>query len=313
MHTRKEFLIGVAALVAASAAARSLSATRTIGLGVNTFAFKRNPFAVTISEVAAIGFDAVELSALPEHPTEPARVSAAERRQIRQMLGDHGLALPQIFERIPLMGTDAEHRANLERLRRDAAFAHDVNARVGGIHPDIGTHLYGDPDQWEVAKDRMIERLREWAKVGQEMETIIAIKGHNRTLMDTSAKTQWIVRQVNSPWLRVVFDYSHYQNAGEELGAALERLFPYTCMVSLQDGRKYSNRPGMEPLLPGDGTVDYPEYFRRLLSLGYDGYTTLFFLEPSAETPAGAARRGYGKIAAIMKELGVRRPGRGTP
>jgi inosose dehydratase len=313
MQTRVEFLKGLAAFAVATAYARSLSADRTIGLGVNTFAFKRQPFDITIREVAAIGFDAIELSALPEHPTEPVRVSTAERRQIRRLLGDQGLALPQIFERIPLMGTEAEHHGNLERLRRDAAFAHDVNARVGGIHPDIGTHLYGDPDQWERSKELMVARLREWAEIGRAMETIIAIKGHNRTLMDTSAKTQWVVRQVNSPWLRVVFDYSHYQFAGEELGTALERLIPYSVMISLQDGRKHPDRLGMEPLLPGDGTVDYAQYFRRLLDLGYDGYATLFFLEPSIGTPVQAAKRGFEKIAAIMRQVGVHRPAKGTP
>jgi hydroxypyruvate isomerase len=57
----------------------------------------------------------------------------------------------------------------------------------------------------------MVDRLGDWANVGKEMKTVISFKGHNLNLNDTSEKSLWLVQKVNSPWLRIIYDYSHYQ------------------------------------------------------------------------------------------------------
>lgn len=259
---RRRFLKGAASLAALSGlrlAAKGSVATPggRIGLGINNYAFKRLPIEEGIRAAARIGYDSFELCVLRGHPADPDGLGASARRDIRACLTDNGMPVPQIFERIPILGDDAAHRSHLERIRRDAQFARDVSPAMGGTRADLGSHLGGNPKHWEPSRDLIIERLRDWAEVGRSMETVIAIKGHNLTVMDTSEKTEWVVRQVDSPWLRVVFDYSHFQFAGETLDAALGRLFPYTVMVSLQDGRHDPDKRAMHPLLPGDGTADY--------------------------------------------------------
>jgi sugar phosphate isomerase/epimerase len=311
MQRRRDFLRQIAWTAAAFPALAARS-TGTIGLAMGNHGFKAFSAEEAIKIIAGIGYDGVEFCMLPDYATEPAKASPETRRAIRSLLNDYQLALPTLFERIPILGDANEHRAHLERIRRDAQFGHDVNAGVGGVKPVIESHLSGDSKDWEAKKHLIVERLREWAEVAGGMQTVFAIKGHNLNLADSSDKILWLTQQVNSPWLRVEFDYSHYQAGGEALGAALDRLLPYTVVVTLQDTKLYTNKPGFERLLPGDGTVDYMDYYRRLLKFGYTGFTICwvgeaFLTKPNYDAIA-AAKHCYANIAPVMEKAGVPRP-----
>jgi hypothetical protein len=42
----------------------------------------------------------------------------------------------------------------------------------------------------------------------------------------------------------------------------MDMLLPYTAMISIKDGKNYTDKPGFERLLPGDGTVNYLNHYR---------------------------------------------------
>src|SRR5262249_52725743 len=139
------------------------------------------------------------------------------------------------------------------------------------------------------------ERLRDWEKVGRQMETVICIKGHNLNLMDTSARSLWVMEQIKSPWLRIIYDYSHYQASGDGLGQSLDRLLSYTTVISVKDGKPAASGRGYERLLPGEGTIDYIEYYHRLMKGGYNGHTVV---EVSGQIQS---RPDYDAVAAAKK------------
>src|SRR5579872_4604942 len=140
------------------------------------------------------------------------------------------MAFLSLLEAIPVLD---EHKENLERVKRGIQFGHDVNAGVGGVGPCLQTHLGGASKDWEEKKNLVAERLREWAEVGRSMKMPICIKGHNLNLNDSSERTLWLMKAVNSPYLRVIYDYSHYQAGGEDMDKSMDILLPYTNIISI--------------------------------------------------------------------------------
>jgi hypothetical protein len=58
-----------------------------------------------------------------------------DRRKICAALTDQGITLISVLQQISVLGDTVVHRANLEKLRRDAQFGHDMN--TVGI-PNVG-------------------------------------------------------------------------------------------------------------------------------------------------------------------------------
>jgi inosose dehydratase len=314
MQTRRESLkrifTATAALGAWTSSPVSAAKSTTIGLGQGNYGLPDYPVDKAINLINQVGYDSVELTLMPGWPTEPVKVSASQRRDIRRQVGDFGLAMPALLDTIRLL--DEDHKENLEKIRRGAQFGHDVNPGVGGVTPCIQTILGGKSEDWDRKKDLAASRLKDWSEVAREMHMVVAFKGENMNLNDTSEKTLWLVQQVNSPWLRILYDYSHYQAGGETLEASLNRLMPYTVMISIKDGKNYKDKPGFERLLPGDGTIDYTDYYRRLLKLGYHGHVVVEISHQLSARPGYdpvyAVKHSYENIAPIMAKVGVKRP-----
>ena len=106
---------------------------------------------------------------------------------------------------------------------------------------------------WEQTKHLMADRLGEWAQVGRSMNMVIAYNSYNRILNDTAEKTLWLGEAgelaVDSRSLRL----QPLPGGGEDLDKTMDLLLPYTAMISIKDGKNYTDKPGFERLLPGDG------------------------------------------------------------
>ncbi len=310
MHNRREFLIGIGGAQFLPLAFAETGGT--IGLGLGNYGLRKFPTVEAIRFIGSVGYDSVELTMMDGYTTEARSVSPAQRRDIRTALRDLGLALPSLLEQIMVIGDAKEHLEHLERLRRDIQFGHEVDPAVGNTHPCVQTHLGGKSAEWEQTKHLMVDRLGEWAEVGRKMSMVIAFKGHNLNLNDTAEKSLWLVQQVSSPWIRILYDYSHYQAVGEDLDKTMDLLLPYTAMISIKDGKNYTDKPGFERLLPGDGTIDYLRYYHHLMKAGYRGHTVVeisgqISARPGYD-PIATAKHCYSNVAPIMAKAGVVRP-----
>lgn len=301
---RRRFLAALgAAAIPAPAAARG---TITLGLGDYGLRSLKTPEAVRL--IAEIGYDSIEFTLMPGWPLEPKLVPPAARRDLGKMVADAGLPVASLLEQVFITGGDAAHRASLDRLRRDAEFAHDISPAAP---PVVQTHLGGSDKDWDKLKNMIVDRLGNWARVGAETKTVICIKGHNKNLMDTAEKSQWVMRQVHGPWLKLLYDYSHYEAVGQTLPHTMDLLLPFAAMISIKDARPHATGGGFDRLLPGDGKVDYIDYYRRLLKFGYSGHTVVeisgqIHSQPGYDAVA-TARKCYRNVAPAMEKAGVKR------
>lgn len=285
--------------------ARAAEPAQTIRFGFSLYGMKTLKIADALKTCAEIGYDGVELVLMPGWPTEPKQLTADGRRELAKRLADAGLAVLGLMENLSEPAEDALHRANLDRLKAATELGQALSPKGP---PVIETVLGGKPAQWEQVKDRLAERLRDWAKVGAAAKTVIAVKPHVGNALHTPADARWLLKQVDSPWLKLAFDFSHFALRRLPLADTIKELVPESAFVHVKDAR--GNADKFEFLLPGEGDIDYVEYFKQVKAAGYRGPVVV---EVSAQIsnragydPVAAARRSYEKSAPAMQKAGVR-------
>lgn len=103
---RREFL---SAATLAVVPALHADDKKSISFGFSLYGMKSLSIADALVACAKIGYDAVELAAMPGWPAEPKTLSSDNRKAIRKQLGDLKLQLPAIMENCPLDREDKQH------------------------------------------------------------------------------------------------------------------------------------------------------------------------------------------------------------
>jgi len=290
-------------------AALASAGSRTIGLNAGTYSMKSLPAKDALQNLADIGYDGVEIALMPGWPTDPAVLSAGDRREIRSILQGSGLALPSLMESLPMNGTEGSRSHNRERLKLAAALAHDL---APGKLPVVETVLGGKTTAWEQTRNSMAEELTEWARVAKDGGITLCFKAHVDQAADVPERALWLLNQVQSPHIRLIYDYSHFFLQGLALEETVRQLLPYTSYIAIKDAAGDRNQHHF--LLAGEGGTDYVAYLRLLQQLGYGGFvgvevSSQIHSKPGYDAVA-TARLCYQRVSEAFRKAGVPRPAR---
>jgi sugar phosphate isomerase/epimerase len=291
----------------ASAADANKASNRTIGLAFGTYGMKTLTTEDALRTIAEIGYDGVEPALMPGWPTDPAQMSAEQRKTLRRLIEDNGLAVPAMLEVLPLVGTPQSRTTNLERLKRAVALGNELCP----AHPPIvETILGGKTAEWDRVKGRMVDELKAWAKVAEDGQITVCFKPHAGDAVQCADRALWLIREVGSPRIRIVYDYAHFYVEGFPLESSLRQLFAYTPLIVVKDSEGTPQKHAF--LLPGDGKTDYLAYFRLLKELGYQGFvavevSAMIHRKPDYR-PVPTAKLCYARLAPLMKQAGLHRP-----
>lgn len=307
MMCRRKWLQSVvmAGLGLRSSPLRAAEAGQKLRFGFSLYGMKSIKTMDALRACAEIGYDGIELALLPGWPTDPKRLTPVERRDLGKALGDSGLSLLGLMENLMEPAEDAVHRTNLDRLKAAAELGHALSPKAP---PVIETILGGKPAQWENVKERLGERLKAWAELASAAKTVIAIKPHVANALHTPEAAQWLLKQVNSPWLKLAFDYSHFVLRGLPLDRTLAALLPESVFIHVKDAK--GNADKFEFLLPGESGLDYVDYFKKLQAAGYRGPVVVEVSGQISNRPdydaLAAARRSYANLAPALQKAGTR-------
>jgi inosose dehydratase len=276
-----------------------------IHLGFSLYGMKSLPLAEGLKICADIGYSGVELPLMPDWPCDPAKLSRQDRTQLRRRLDDLALDLPALMENLPVVVPAEQQKSNLERLRAAAALSHEL---VPDAPPLIETILGGRPNEWDNLKQPMVDALGDWERVAAAAKVVIAIKAHVSNALHTPDDALWLVRQLGSPWIKLAFDYSHFQRQQLALKDCLRTMLPQTVFVHVKDNLTVDGKT--EFVLPGEGQIDYVEYVQLLKSGGYRGAVVVEVSSQVSNKPgynaALAAERCYLNLRPAFEKAGLR-------
>jgi inosose dehydratase len=292
---RRRFLQLLAAATAA-VATNTRAAETKLELGFSLYGMKSLPLAEALRTCAEIGYKNVELPLNPGFPTELAVLTEEKRRELRDLLAKNHLSVSALMLNLSLAATDAQHADNLARITAAGQLAHELSPEKP---PVLESVLGGKPAEWDALKDRMAERLRDWARAATEAKTAVALKAHVGSAVNSPERLLWLLGQVKSAAIVVGYDYSHFELAGLALADTLRALLPQTRFIHVKDTTGDSAK--FQFLLPGQGHTDYGAYFALLRELGYRGpivveVSAQVFNKPGYD-PVQAARESYAALA----------------
>jgi sugar phosphate isomerase/epimerase len=304
-------------LAVAASAAGVLAADRRAGgataegragctLSIGTYSLKGMALDDAIALVAGIGYDGIEIAAQPGFDGEPSRLPATRREEIRRRLDGAGLTLSALMENLPPSPDDRQHRADVDRLGRVLDLA---RALATARPPLVQTVLGGGT--WDEKKGLFRDRLADWLEAARRREVVLAIKPHRGGALSRPDEAIWLIRQLgDSPWLRLVYDYSHYAFRDLPLVDTAREALPYTAHLVVKDAVRQGDRVTFA--LPGEaGTVDYPTLLRTFYAGGYRGdvcceVSAMITSRPGYD-PASAARACYASMSRAFERAEVPR------
>lgn len=277
-------------------------------IGYCTWGMPTIPIDTIVPFLAEIGFDSLEPTVIPGYTIELYSMDQAERKRVLQLIQDHGLELPAIAGHTSLVEQDPElHAQNFKRLCDTVDLC--VEWSLGDEPPALDTTAGGKPEEWDALKPLLVDRIGALVEYGAARGVTIAIEPHFATSISTPERMLELIDLVNSPYLKVNFDISHFNITGYSITKSVELMAPVTVHTHIKDER--GQVPDFEFLIPGEGEFDYPFYLQEMDRLGYTGHITaeisiMVQKRPNYDALA-AAKQTYAVMAKAFAEAGIRR------
>jgi hydroxypyruvate isomerase len=123
--------------------------------------------------------------------------------------------------------------------------------------------------------ESMVQGLRALSKAAEAVGATLLLEplstrlDHRGCFLDSSDLAVQIVREVESPQVRILYDIYHMHMMGEDIPYEIERHFAWIGYIHVADN------PGRHQ--PGTGAIDWPAVARLLHDLRYPGFLGMEF------------------------------------
>jgi sugar phosphate isomerase/epimerase len=277
-------------------------------LGYTTWGMPSMTIDEAVNHIARLGYDGIEIAVLPGWTTAIDTLDGAERRRILRLINDAGLTLSAIAGHASLLEDDADqHAANVARIQ--AAIDVALDWQQGSAPPFVNTLSGGRSEDWDAQHARFVERLAPVVDYAAQQGVILAMEPHVHGLVDTPKRMLVILEQIDSPYLKVNFDISHFDILGMTIEESVAALVEHSVHTHVKDQR--GRVPDYEFLTPGEGDFDFVAYLRAMQAHGYDGFinaevSKMRQAKPDYD-PVAALELSYRTLAGAFEAAGIAR------
>jgi inosose dehydratase len=283
------------------------SSSAGMTLGFSTYGMKSLTTELALAVLAQLGYDSVELTVRQGWDADPVPMAAKRRADLGRLLDASGLRLTSLMEHLQPSQDAKAHTAALDRLKRVAALGHDLSE---ARQPLIQTTLGGG--SWDTVNAMYRDRVADWVEVCQQAGCVLAIKPHRGGGMSRPEQARWLIVQLdNTPWLRMVYDYSHYAFREMPLSETIRTALPVTAHIAVKDAVQRDEQVVFQ--LPGEsGRFDYAPLLKQFHGGGYRGDVSCevsgMVWSQRDYDPIQAARVCYRHMSRAFQEAAVPRP-----
>jgi D-psicose/D-tagatose/L-ribulose 3-epimerase len=234
----------------------------------------------TFAMLKEVGFDGVEI---PIFDREVGKYAELGRRL--DALGLERIAVgARVADDNPISDDPAVRAEAVAATRAnlDAAAAMGASLICGPLGAPLGVFSGVGPTGEE--KARSVAFLQEVAPYAEERGVTIALEYLNRFemyLTNTAADLAALVREVDHPSIRMMYDTYHAHIEEKDVRAALNACKDVLVHVHLSENDRST---------PGAGQVDWQTTFAALGEIGYDGYVAIEAFGDSLPALAGATK-----------------------
>ena len=181
----------------------------------------------------------------------------------------YGISASSVGSPIGKIHIDEDFDKHLEKLSRVIDIAKEIGAKYIRIFSFYGPK---DTDKHPCEfRDEVLRRMKEMTRLAEERDVILLHENEKDIYGDTALRALDVLKEVNSPNLRAVFDPANFVQCDEETYPyAFEMLRDYIEYMHIKD----SDKDGK--IVPaGDGAGNIKEILSTLKKSGYDGFVSL--------------------------------------
>lgn len=252
-------------------------------------AFEGHPFDQACRVLRRAGYTGIEIAPFTL-AADPLDVTPAQRESYRTIMADEGLDFVGLHW---LLVTPKQiHVSTPDRHLREQSWQYvsnlvDLCADLAGNKQSNGIMVFGSPKQRSStggltpaeAKRNFIDGLASVAPHAAERGVTILMEAlpHSQSdVVHTLAEAAEVVREINSPAVRTMFDSHNAEDETEPHDRLIEKYFDMIRHVHVNE---------MDGSHPGTGNYDFAGIFRALHRLDYQGWISLeaFNFEYGAE------------------------------
>jgi len=247
-------------------------------------AFESTPFVEQCRTLKRAGYQGIEIAPFTLAP-DPLEITPEQRRNVRRTMVDEGLEFVGLHWL--MVSPKGLHVTTPDNSLRERSWRHIRNLiDLCGDLGDNGVMVFGSPQQRsttggmtrEEATRNYIAGLAEVAPHAEEKGVTVlveALPAAQSDVVQTLEEAVAIVREINSPGVRTMFDTHNAVDETEAHAVLVERYFEYLRHVHVNeiDGR-----------YPGTADYDFATILGTLLRLNYQHWVSLevFDFKPDA-------------------------------
>lgn len=273
-----------------------------------------------LAEIENMGFHYLEMEGLgPQH----AQAVSARRDEFKKRLDDHGIHVHNFcaVDADLVSLDDATRKKAYDNFKRTAELGVDLGTEtlhLASYAPPVeyvGKRPYalgedyalGDtfklriPDgfSWKRVWDVLVESCRTCAEIAAQFDRTVIMEPRVGEVVCSVDSQIRLIDDVGMPNFKANFDTGHFSAQRENVPLALAKLDGYFANIHVSD-----NDPrNVDHVAPGDGSIDWAEFFRVLNMQGYAGYLGLDLGE--SDTLVDNLKRGADHLTQIAAQQGV--------
>jgi len=291
MLTRRDWLKAVGAGVLGTQAFGAgendlkAKARKNVKLAIFTGLYSRLPLEEAARRIKADGFRAVVLEyAFADVRFNPMSPDWEVAKKITDCFDRVGIKIVGLFGYYNVVDPDPARRKRGE-ARMEMLIANWKRLGSPVISTETGT--FNPKSEWLESPKNATEEgyiecrsaFEKLARAAEKTGAIISIEPYWRNIIDSAARTERLLREVNSPALKLVMDPCNYFRKEDlaRMQPMLEEIFrrvgKQTVLAHAKDVK--ASADGTDLPASGQGVLDYPLYLRLLAQLDREIYLAL--------------------------------------